>query len=335
MVDRKWWALSLVGALGACEVPVPRGAYDAAPINYVDPEEESPDASGPAVIVEYEAGMPVDAGPIDRIDPDAGSLTPEQTRQLKLEGDYLVRADLFDTTTAQRLATTGTVRSRASVMMQMRVTVSASQGLVATERFCYQNYAMTCASGCTEASLSIFAESYPPMWSKLVSRSLTLAPSSLAISGAGNTHALGYDGSQDPALPSEGDARIYTLSSGATGFRTASMVDVPLIGEKECTADVVTRFATSYEGTLGGTVDAPTFEGGTYTLDRDAVAGRQLNYGPNADCRDDGSATVSETKPAVLRFLRAPAEVPTGDDFFSQGCPPLELWESLLRPDAP
>jgi hypothetical protein len=335
MVGRKWCALALVGALGACEVPRPSGSYDAAAIQYVD-VDAARDAAGPTgTDVGFEAGAPIEAGPVDVLDPDAGNLTTEQARQLALWGDYLVRADLFDTATASRFGATVTVRTRASVMMLMRVEVSESEGLVATERFCYQDYAMTCRTGCSSPSTTVEAASYLPMWGKLVRRGLRLAPGSLSITGSPNVHAVGYDGSADDSLPSAGDPRIYQLNGGGQGFRISSSVNVVLVGNKSCTSDGVTRFASSFEGTLGGTVDAPSFAGGTFTFDRSQVAGRQIDYGPTEDCRDDGSATTSETKQPVLRFVRAPDDVPTGDAFFNTECPPLALWDKALPPATP
>jgi hypothetical protein len=337
MVDRKWCALTLLGALGACEVPLPSGSYDAAPISYVD-SDAAKDAAGPTgTDVGFEAGAPVDAGPVDVLNPDAGNLTAEQARQLALAGDYLVRADLFDTATASRFGATVTVRSRASVMMLMRVDVSQSAGLVATERFCWQTYKLTCTSGCTDNTpvTTVDPASYVPMWGKTVARSLTLAPSSLAITGAASVHAVGYDGSQDDALPSAGDPRVYALAGGGQGFRTESSIRVLLVGPKNCTSDGVTRYATSFSGTLGGSADAPTFAGGTYTLDRSAVDGRQLAYGDNPDCRDDGSAASSQTKAPVLRIVPAPSGVPQGDGFFSEACPDAARWDELLPPAAP
>jgi hypothetical protein len=337
MVGRKWCALTVLGALGACEVPRPSGSYDAAAISYVDTDAAT-DAAGPTGMdVGFEAGAPVDAGPVDVLDPDAGNLSAEQARQLSLRGDYLVRADLFDTANASRFGATVTVRSRVSVLTLMRVAVSESAGLVATERYCWQTFKLNCTSGCTDNTPITTADpaSYVPMWGKTVTRPLTLTPSSLAIAGAATVHAVGYDGSQSDALPSAGDPRIYTLSGGGQGFRTDSTIKVLLVGTKSCTSDGVTRYATSFQGTLGGSSDAPTFAGGTYTLDRAGVESRQLAYGDNPDCRDDGSASTSQTKAPVLRFAPAPRDVPTGDGFFGGACPDAARWDALLAPAAP
>jgi hypothetical protein len=269
---------------------------------------------------------------------DAGvQLTPEQMALASLEGHYLMRMDMFSTTTVRALLNLNIATSnRISHLLATQLYVDTSGQLKGYERLCYQTFEHKCTQGCSSVTTRMDGR-MTDFFTKMDYTQRSYVLSNGMLTGMSNTMPLGFDAKTDARLPTVEDARVWDPAPG--GKREGLLLALSLASTlKNVNCDVYTTqiFVSKLATTkLAGSAAAPSLEGPQFKLDTQGSDGKTLGSN-QTDCEDDGMGAAPVEGQQYVRFARIDLNSVGGEQAF-WNCPEQSAWDNnaMLRPPAP
>jgi hypothetical protein len=343
----------LLGALSACEPPLPPGAYDppkhlttggaqGGGFEDVRPDTGAPSAPPPGTAggAGHDASVGVGGGDGGATGGtpggDAGApMSTEAQRLQKLAGLYLMRMDTFSTTNlmAGILGTIGT-RDRISHLSAVEVR-REGETLVAYERLCHQTFQHTCT---TSSCKSLATTMSPAVINHLVAREYVTRKLSLSgnqLTADPTTVLIGYDAKgTDTSIPTTiSDTRVWDTDSSRSGREGLLLNLRASVSFKniDCNLYNVQTLTSSFEGPAGasdGSLSLVGSKGFTLTTD---TKGETLGSSNTMDCDPNGQSAQITKRSELVRF----AAVTLQELSNLWDCPAKEEWDRRLPPAAP